>query len=53
MTAKEEGDNPNVTSLSDNAMLDRQQGYKMLGFINGLARASNWIGKAPGRKRSA
>jgi hypothetical protein len=40
--AKLEHDNPNITGFPDNALLDRNEGYEVLYFINAVAKQSNW-----------
>jgi hypothetical protein len=50
--AKEEGDNPRLTGFPDNVLLDRNEGYEVLGFINQFAVINNWHadGAAAGNK---
>jgi hypothetical protein len=50
--AREEGDNPNITGHPDKDLLDRNEGYEVLYFINKCAKDNNWAAnnKAPGHK---
>ncbi|MCW1962252.1 hypothetical protein [Chryseobacterium viscerum] len=41
-TAKADHDNPKFIGAQDAAMLNRQEGYEMLYFINSLATTWNW-----------
>jgi len=41
-TAKADHDNPKFVGAQEKAMLNRQEGYEMLHFINSLALTWNW-----------
>lgn len=41
-TAKADHDNPKYIGSQDAAMLNREEGYEMLYFINSLAKTWNW-----------
>ncbi len=43
-------DDARVTGIPDSTLLNRNEGYEVLAFINRVAAASNWTGKAPGLK---
>ena len=43
-------DNPKITGVPDSTLLNRQEGYEILAFINGIAADSGWTTKAPGLK---
>lgn len=39
------GDNPQITGAPDDALLNRNEGYEMLEFINRVAEVSKWTAK--------
>lgn len=41
-TARADHDNPQIIAGSDAALLNREEGYEMLYFINSLAKSWNW-----------
>jgi len=43
-------DDPKVTGIPDSTLLNRNEGYEVLAFINRLAKASNWVEKSPALK---
>jgi hypothetical protein len=43
-------DDPRVTGIPDNTLLNRNEGYEVLSFLNRLAKASDWTTKAPALK---
>ena len=40
-------DDPRVTGKPDSTLLNRNEGYEVLSFIDRIATASNWTAKAP------
>lgn len=50
--ARLEHDNPNITGFPDDILLDRNEGYEVLYFINAIAKHSNWSvsNKSGGKK---
>jgi hypothetical protein len=48
--AKQEGDNPNLTGHPDRDLIDRNEGYEVLYYINKVAQESNWTSKSSGHK---
>ncbi|RPI18471.1 MAG: hypothetical protein EHM58_05295 [Ignavibacteriae bacterium] len=45
-----EGDNPKISGEPDNTLLNRNEGYEMLYFINKFAEIHNFINKESGHK---
>lgn len=43
-------DDARVTGRPDSTLLNRNEGYEVLAFINRMAVASKWTAKAPGLK---
>jgi hypothetical protein len=43
-------DDPKITGVPDSTLLNRQEGYEVLAFINRIAARSNWTTKAYGLK---
>ncbi len=39
------GDNPQITGVPDEVLLNRDEGYEMLAFINRIAEVSQWTEK--------
>lgn len=43
-------DDARVTGVPDSTLLNRNEGYEVLAFLNRLAHASKWTNKAPALK---
>jgi hypothetical protein len=43
-------DDARVTGVPDSTLLNRNEGYEVLAFLNRLAQASKWANKAPALK---
>lgn len=43
-------DDPRVTGVPDSTLLNRNEGYEVLSFINRLAQTSKWVNKLPALK---
>jgi len=43
-TAASDHDNPDVRNFPDDRLLNREEGYEMLHFINSVAKKYNWNG---------
>lgn len=43
-------DDARVTGVPDSTLLNRNEGYEVLAFLNRLAQASRWSNKAPALK---
>lgn len=43
-------DNPEITGVPDSVLLNRNEGYEVLSFINRIAQVSKWTSKVPAIK---